>query len=102
MNDINHRLHEALGKCWKYAEYRNSQQYNPDYCADPRLVIEVMEAEYPEFIESVFSIDDAEYHSYRPEKRRIVFDKFVDLIMDTTGKLALLAIEFLEKEANDD
>lgn len=102
-DDINRRLHEALGKCWHeviaiatsrfgYAESPickcgawNCQVPNPDYCADPRLVIEAMREreKFKEFI----------YFVLGPYGD--VFN-LLDLIMDTTGKLRDAAIEFIE------
>ena len=68
-----------------------------DFCADPREVLKVMMAKHPEFVESLFSIDEVEYHSWRPQNRSYLFTKYLDYILDTTGKLALAAIEWMEK-----
>jgi len=112
----NRKFHELVGLCWCEPEYFDTDfdkcpkcgaiysrgrefTYHPDYAADPRLVLWAMEVKHPDFIETIFSIDEAEYHSYRPEKRRIVFDKFIGHILDTTGKLRDAAIKFMRKEA---
>ena len=65
----------------------------PDYCDDPRLVIEAMREycggdEY-KFSQFLFSLP---IHGTYPHLLR----GFIDLILDKTGKLALLAIEWLE------
>ena len=86
--EINRKLHEALGEKW----YRYSPQDNPDYCADPRLVIEAMQEreDWPKFVYYIASshlstILDSTY-------------AVINLIMDRTGELAKLATEWLKEK----
>jgi hypothetical protein len=61
---------------------------NPDYCNDPRLVIEAMGERY----------EDTEFIEYAVKgSRKLPEYELADLFMDRTGKLASLAIEFLEE-----
>ena len=90
MTNINRRLHELLGGTWDTHEgwYGNFNK-NPDYCADPRLVLKAMmeREDYPYFSERIG------WYIQREEGRLI----YTYLIMDTTGKLAQLAIKWLEE-----
>jgi hypothetical protein len=87
--EINRQLHEALGKYW----FKHCPQENPDYCADPRLVIEAMRRRDED---KDFLVDIVEKNNRYPP----FF--IVDLIMDKTGRLANLAIEWLEtREVGD-
>jgi hypothetical protein len=127
-NEINQALHEALGKCWHeselYAIVKNtdglvgtttdnesnevrfnpslrckkchvSDCSNPDYCGDPRLVIEAMQErdDWFDFVQYICPIDN------KPAWSAIL--DLLDLIMDKSGKLAMLAIEWM-KEAKDE
>jgi hypothetical protein len=111
--EINRRLHEALGRCW---HERPKQGYdipnihydpscpkcgantekvmNPDYCSDPRLAIEAMQER-----------DDWDAFMYwQGFCESSIMPKYwipIDLMMDTTGNLALLAIEWLERRSHD-
>ena len=110
--NVNRRLHEAFGHCWHesfvvvqpYIEYEQdrivkcvhcekqgsqSDLSNPDYAADPRLVLrEMMKREdYKRFLGSIrvdLNYDDVPYIE-------------IFYIMDTTGELRDRAIEWLEK-----
>jgi hypothetical protein len=99
--EINKRLYELLGNCWhepdgeakfagnficKKCRYVYWANTTPDYCADPRLVIKAMmeRKDWPDFLRWFFG-----------KKNRDAEDLLYS-IMDTTGKLALLAIEYLE------
>lgn len=109
MTQINRKLHEALGKCWHETEvYTLNPKHkicmfcdefepapNPDYCGDPRLVLEAMRERYKddEYGFSHFLFYLPIYGTY-PHLLR----EFSDLIMDKTGKLALLALEWLGQQ----
>jgi hypothetical protein len=67
----------------------------PDFSQAAEVLKVVMEP-YPKFIELLFSIDEAEYYSYNLEKRRFIFNKFIDYIT-TPGKLRDAWIEWKEK-----
>jgi hypothetical protein len=90
-NEINQALHEALGKYW----FKHCPQENPDYCGDPRLVIEAMQErdDWFDFVQYICPIDN------KPAWSAIL--DLLDLIMDKSGKLAMLAIEWM-KEAKDE
>ena len=84
--NLNRELHEALGYCWHEADN------NPDYKAEPWLVIREMDKW------------DKAHHTH-PDERFInnlgcmEYEVVsVDLILDTTGKLAQLALDWLQKE----
>jgi hypothetical protein len=67
----------------------------PDFCADPRLVLEVMmkrKGEDEEFIEFLINQWDGDYAMTENECCLWM----VDYILDITGKLALAGIEFME------
>ena len=70
----------------------------PDYCADPRLVIEVMRerGDWDRF-RLVIGV------GYRdgPYKNSITYIS-LDLIMDKTGKLARLATEWIKQKGKND
>jgi hypothetical protein len=85
-NEINQALHEALGKYW----FKHCPQENPDYCADPRLVIEAMR-EKGLLEEFLFYLSKEQYTS----------GVSINLIMDKSGKLALLGIEWLKEAKNE-
>lgn len=120
--EINKAFHEALGKCWHTFSSEGSSYQGerictkcgfkamdrernphglpelpdvitvfPDYCADPRLVIEVMRGrvDWEKFLAWLISGLDS---------ISLIMELFIDLIMDTTGKLALLGIEWLRRE----
>jgi hypothetical protein len=121
-NEINKQLHEALEKCWHEPEILHTTVKNisgiigtttgfgswickkchrvindcsnPDYCADPRLVIEAM-MERPDF---ALWMAHLEYIGDNIEATDWDHTVDIDLIMDKTGKLALLAIEWMRKE----
>jgi hypothetical protein len=109
--DQNRKFALLNGLCWheslpnftncKKCGVLNLNQYplgrwnNLDF-SDPREVLKVVMEPYPKFIELLFSIDEAEYYSYNPEKRRFIFNKFIDYIT-TPGKLRDAWIEWKEK-----
>jgi hypothetical protein len=70
---------------------------SPDYAADPRLVLEVMlsRKDGPLFMARLM------YGFEQPGVEAIDWDNNIDVdyILDTTGKLRDLAIEWMEKEA---
>ncbi|HSW62198.1 MAG TPA: hypothetical protein VLH56_02585 [Dissulfurispiraceae bacterium] len=110
MTQINRRLHLALGYkahtittdtnpdsdgwMWsvcscgdKWSDHSIDKRHrNPDYCGDPRLVIEAMFAreDWIDFRDACITI----YGDAIP----------VDLILDKTGELALLALEWLGQQ----
>ena len=115
-NDINRRLHTLLGRCWHEFEEKSFEEWhvmvcrkckfetqgldaqfpicwNPNYCADPTLVISAMKerADFSGFIEQV-GLYVGQW----------LMD--VDLILDKKGKLAKLALDWLtaQKEAQDE
>ena len=111
MNEINKAFHEAAGKCWHKRDWGRvgeildtrvkslpckkcgveiSMNYiDPDYCDDPRLVIEVMRErkDFDEFID--IGIQSQKWFEA---------DDWIDLFMDRTGKLAKLATEWLNQQ----
>ena len=115
--NVNRRLHEAFGHCWHesfvvvqpYIEYEQdrivkcvhcekqgsqSDLSNPDYAADPRLVLrEMMKREdWIDFFQ--WASDHKKMLDYNG--RGSVFIK-LKYLLDTTGKLRDIAIEWLEK-----
>jgi hypothetical protein len=78
----------------------------PDYCADPRLVIEAMREreDFIMFLKTTGSGGDMLILTGKTlpvdnvEHREFVY---LDLIMDKTGKLALLGIEWLKEVRHD-
>ena len=112
---LNRKLHEAFGHCWHELEpipveewdaephffkckkcgYETDdcqEECNPDYVADPRLVIREMEAarKFPQFMR---------YLCFGEGICSTV--EIAELIaIDTTGKLARLALEWLKGERN--
>ena len=111
--NLNRELYEALGYCWheKHAEYngeiactcwatfRSEEEFtlhckssNTDYVADPRLVIREMDKW------------DKAHHTH-PDERFInnlgcmEYEVVsVDLILDTSGKLAQLALDWIKEQ----
>jgi len=112
--NLNRELHEALGYCWhepilgsqiwlitsnrmsficsKCGE-RYTEDFCPDYVAEPWLVIREMDKW------------DKAHHTH-PDERFInnlgcmEYEVVsVDLILDTSGKLARVALDWLQKEA---
>ena len=102
--EINQQLHEALGRCWhewngassgmtcircdiRVACHNTSPPPNPNYCDDPRLVLEAMRGR-------------EDWHCFQQwAYARMRFSGFVIVIMDKTGLLAEDALEWLgEKE----
>ena len=118
--EINRAFHGAAGKCWHEPTFdengfatRHSKRRmlkcshcdalmertsGPDYCADPRLVIEVMRerGDWDRF-RLVIGV------GYRdgPYKNSITYIS-LDLIMDKTGKLARLATEWIKQKGKND
>jgi hypothetical protein len=107
MSDLNQRLHEALGLCWHHwvlgkQKFDESDHFyctkcgyrlgytettdQPDYVADPRLVLREMQKreDWIDFCESNRWI----WANYMAIK--------IDVILDTTGKLARLALDWLK------
>jgi hypothetical protein len=74
--------------CAQGADYPEAMEDGIDFCGDPRLVIEVMMKRdgFTEFIDSLVPISGSSV---------VGFIKM--FIMDTTGKLALAAIEWMEE-----
>ena len=114
---LNKRACELRGICWhEIVEIKHTEDYgdlykcrcghkgllceevNPDFTTDAGKV-ELMRLmdKFPEFEVSLFSIFDAEYHSYRPQDRRIIFNKYLYLVKDTTGLLLKAAVEWMEE-----
>jgi len=109
--NLNRELHEALGYCWHEerpdilriddvltcrkcgAFFIGDDMENPDYVADPRLVIREMEKRgcLDKFICYVCGI-----HHLQWNRNVTDFTKLVAI--DTTGKLAQLALDWLRKE----
>jgi hypothetical protein len=101
MSDLNQRLHEALGHCYhdwqkitvdletlyecRKCGVETWAPYNPDYVADPRLVLREMRKreDWEEFCESNRWI----WANYMAIK--------IDVMLDTTGKLAQLALDWI-------
>jgi hypothetical protein len=91
---INRRLHEALGcRCGQWLWYFDApvEWGNPNYCADPRLVIEVMR-EKEDFVRFIRFLSKG---MIEPAQSSFIC---IDLMMDKTGKLAELAIEWLAQK----
>lgn len=109
--EINKRFCELAGICWH--ERRTDTPYscscgedfsgaahfywhkdshpNPDFCADPRLVLAVMmkQENFGEFLREIGGNgDDIEYAPCVP----------ISLILDKTGQLALKAISWMEAQ----
>ena len=110
--EINKAFHEAAGKqpdyrgsCIRCGHYCSGKHVDctppipiyPNYAADPRLVIEVMREreDWREFSKVIgfWSV------GLRPMRQRIFFVR-CDLIMDRTGKLRDLALEWLNQQTN--
>ena len=107
--DINRAFHEAAGKCW-HAPALNFRGYchkcgktitkdkitgniiRPDYRDDPRLVIEVMmeRKDWIKFLQYITNHCLSGYAAINNFTR--------DLIMDRTGKLRDLALEWINKQ----
>ena len=117
---LNQELHEALGYCWHeivfdplgrpefpfckhckkedvswHWEYPNGlckrvADNNPDYVADPRLVIREIDKQgkRKDFINYLL----------RTQKVWLISDMLVDLILDTAGKLAQLALDWIKEQ----
>ena len=97
--DKNRELHELLGLEWKIkwiftgaAYEERSSKDNPDYAADPRLVLrEMMKRE--------------DWLDFRLLMNRYSYDHLtcieIELILDPTGKLRDMAIEWLKGEKNE-
>lgn len=109
--NMNRELHELLGKCWhehsRPKEYRDGFGYkvqwicekcgndelNPDY-TDARLVLEAMREREP------FVYDEFVFWLLDQLAEKVVMSKFfglLDLILDRTGRLRDLAIEWLRE-----
>lgn len=112
--NLNKELHEALGYCWHELYYHHetpsiqgfytcscgktfshaseafehTSKSNPDYVADPRLVIrEMMKRE-----------DWENFLNQGIQKQKwLRDDDWIELFMDTTGKLAQLALDWIKK-----
>ena len=106
--EINKRFAELVGLCWhellvkhgaitgcSCGENRHTLYYahqNPDYCADSRLVLEVMKGrkDYLAFLDSCLPPFTS--------SRAAVTAHWVDIFMDKTAQLALKAIEWMEEQ----
>ena len=111
----NRELHELLGHCWhedgadesivhkcrscgfatQYSQiFRNHcRTCNPDYAADPRLVLREMDRveKLDEFILQLFDLSTESYIKTIQSISRLI-------ALDTTGKLRDMAIEWLKGE----
>jgi hypothetical protein len=108
--EINKRFSELAGICWHEIVQRDEYSctcscgavyaygssylcHNPNYCADPRLVLEVIpEKDTEEFINYI--LDQETYR--RPPTPMDFCLVLVGLFKNTTGLLALEGIEFME------
>lgn len=99
--EINKAFHEAAGKCWHQGDSglpfcRKCGEWYPaitDYSADPRLVIEVMREreDWDEFADTYF------IPAITGDGKRMFYIS-EHLIMDRTGKLRDLALEWINKQ----
>ena len=104
--EINKAFHEAAGKCWHKDDWVDGCAFvcvkcgtelevgwNPDYCADPRLVIKVMREreDWDEFADTYF------IPAITGDGKRMFYIS-EHLITDKTGKLAKLATEWINKQ----
>ena len=103
--DKNKEFAELVGVCWHENEIKpcsvgsmrlpcskcGSNDYNPDYAADPRLVlVEMMKRDdWKEFIQWLFR----EYVSFEQIPYWLEY-----FILDTTGRCRDAAIEFMREE----
>lgn len=116
---LNRKLHEALGHCyheWKrvtvdieslyqcqkgWVEFRKPT--TPDYVADPRLVLREMRGreDFSYFLS--FLMFGSEHDCLEDE---LIYAEatlqIVDFILDETGKLAQLALEWLGREKTNE
>ena len=127
--NLNQELHEAFGYCWHEkrpyihekrpyilriddiltcrkcgAFFIDDDMENPDYVADPRLVIREMEkrGDWPRFCKKIGYAMGAIYaSSQKPDPAPTRFLVYIDLIMDTTGKLATLARDWLREQEGE-
>ena len=106
--NLNRKLHEALGYCWHDdvltcrkcgAFFIGDDMENPDYVADPRLVIRAIAKQgnmLDERLKAFSMYVESGTHS-RPYC--ISAHGLFELVaIDTTGKLAQLALDWLQKE----
>jgi hypothetical protein len=108
--NLNKELHEAFGHKWNEPDGSigsviaygiDHTMGNPDYVADPRLVIREMEkrGDWPRFCKKIGYAMGAIYaSSQKPDPAPTRFLVYVDLIMDTTGKLATIARDWLKEQ----
>ena len=118
--DNNRRLNELLGLCWhekidfddecscgmqwmgpQYARGINKhlRESNPDYAADPRLLLREMmkRDDWPRFLDSIGGFHSAfAGEDGLPSSIKWIDSIPLDYILDTTGKLRDLAIEWLQ------
>lgn len=107
----NKELHELFGHCWHedwypapYSadsfickkckkEFSVPLPANPDYAADPRLVLREMEkrGDWPKFLSG------SGLYWYTTRRGGMAFIA-LEIIMDTTGKLRDIAIEWLKND----
>ena len=85
MQEINKSFHKALG----HISVKLGGSPSPDYCGDPRLVIEAMRKRW----------DWEEFYDFLVHE--CVIRELIDLIMDKTGRLAVLATEWMKEHANE-
>ena len=109
---LNQELHEALGYCWheerpdilriddvltcRKCGYKTDdcqEECIPDYVADPRLVIREIDKQgkRKDFINYLL----------RTQKVWLISDMLVDLILDTAGKLAQLALDWIKEQKEE-
>ena len=113
--DKNRELHELLGHCWHEPEWIRGEggrckkckikplvyelPANPDYAADPRLVLEEMmkREDWPAFCNTVG-------HSWATPKNGAAAHDYVYLfyILDTTGRLRNVAIKWLQEDGKNE
>ena len=110
---IIHKESGAVGYCWHDdvltcrkcgAFFIDDDMENPDYVADPRLVIREMEkrGDWPRFCKKIGYAMGAIYaSSQKPDPAPTRFLVYIDLIMDTTGKLATLARDWLREQKGE-
>jgi hypothetical protein len=82
--EINERLAKLLGikpKIFYHYADAPGTEYYPDFCRDPRLVLREMDKLPEDFAGFINSLR---------------YEKWYELLMDETGKLAMKAIEYLE------
>jgi hypothetical protein len=116
--EINKRFAELAGICWhekdggiypfrfpckKCGEIVEWQDAYPNFCADPRLVLEAMmkREDWYYFVGRTkygFLLSLFRYH--QEDTEGAVYSMLKEYILDTTGKLAIAAIAWLEAKTS--